>query len=1024
MMKKASKRLISAIIALVASVLLCIGVCLAWFAVNNQVEGNGLQSQLRGEDIISFDVTAYFLDFDSEAQTYSIVNGNRDDILDSSGDKITVDFNGDGIINKQDEDKDAMRPFTLVGAYTTAVLFKMDYVLKGDTQKYFRLFAECPENTRIKVVNESSAFKSNLSNSIEFYKADVNGSDADIKNNTFQKASMEEFAFTNSVHEQVFHVDLYDGINASNCGEKSAEDDNFHCTKYVIMDYDRERFTYLSSLMLENGGGLNSVLSLTGDITLGIEEYDEGKTVVPTAIEVDTLANDYSTAYTQPSGDDVISRKWQFIVTYSDGNKKIIVGTNEKLSKDTLDTTTVGNHSVTVSYTDGGETVSCDVDYTIGLVITGGTGVAKGDTLQLYVSGVSGDTAVTWSVADGTGSATISESGLLTGVTEGTVTVTATAGGYTATFVVTVTAEKVAVTGVIINGATEVYVGSTITLTATVTPENATNKSVTWTITSGSEYATIGATTGVLTGVAAGTVTVTATTADGGKTATHTVTVNPAEVQTYTYTFYNDDGTTVIKTATINSGETIVAPDNPTKTATAQYSYTFDGWYTAVSGGTKVTTFGAISADVNYYARFTQTLNQYTYTFYDSDGTTVIKTETVDYGTTIVAPDEPTKENYTFDGWFTAASGGTQVTDFGTISADVSYYAHWSAVITEYTADGTYALNLSQDSTLFTVTKSSGDGGYNTTYVKLASGDSITVTMKLQAGKVIKVTGSAEPSDTTKSSSFMITEGTGTTGAVDSYGSQLEISGTTAINYTINVTNEGIIVLNITRGSISSTGCKITALSVTISDPATETYTVIWNNYDGTVLETDEEVAYGTVPTYNGETPTKPADAQYTYTFNGWSDGTNTYGLSDTLPAVTGDVTYTAQFNQTAIGGETIIYCASGDSSLTENGVTTVTISGNYTTKYSVTIDDKTFKPLKMESSTSITFSLSDTYSIKLYVVDSDSGAALSTTIKVNGTAYTSDSNGIATATGITGDVTITKGGTCNLCYIVLTKTD
>ncbi len=34
----------------------------------------------------------------------------------------------------------------------------------------------------------------------------------------------------------------------------------------------------------------------------------------------------------------------------------------------------------------------------------------------------------------------------------------------------------------------------------------------------------------------------------------------------------------------------------------------------------------------------------------------------------------------------------------------------------------------------------------------------------------------------------------------------------------------------------------------------------------------------------------------YVYTFSGWTDGTNSYGLTDTLPDVTDDVTYTATF--------------------------------------------------------------------------------------------------------------------------------
>lgn len=76
-------------------------------------------------------------------------------------------------------------------------------------------------------------------------------------------------------------------------------------------------------------------------------------------------------------------------------------------------------------------------------------------------------------------------------------------------------------------------------------------------------------------------------------------------------------------------------------------------------------------------------------------------------------------------------------------------------------------------------------------------------------------------------------------------------------------------------------------------------YTVTWKNDDDTELETDENVVYGTAPSYDKATPTKAEDAEYTYTFSGWTDGTNTYGVNDTLPAVAGDVTYTAVFEGT-----------------------------------------------------------------------------------------------------------------------------
>lgn len=76
-----------------------------------------------------------------------------------------------------------------------------------------------------------------------------------------------------------------------------------------------------------------------------------------------------------------------------------------------------------------------------------------------------------------------------------------------------------------------VKIGGTVTLSATITPENATDKTITW---SSSDEKIAKVEAGKVTGVAEGTATVTATTKDGGKTATCTVTVSkdaPASIE-------------------------------------------------------------------------------------------------------------------------------------------------------------------------------------------------------------------------------------------------------------------------------------------------------------------------------------------------------------------------------------------------------------------------------------------------------------------------------------------------------------
>ena len=118
-------------------------------------------------------------------------------------------------------------------------------------------------------------------------------------------------------------------------------------------------------------------------------------------------------------------------------------------------------------------------------------------------------------------------------------------------------------------------------------------------------------------------------------------------VKTWTVTFKDDDGS-VLKTETVDEGKGATAPAEPTKVG-----HTFAGWDAA---------FDNITADTEVTA--TYSVNQYTVTFKDWDGS-VLKTEQVAFNGTATAPADPTRDGYRFTGWdssFSNITGNTEVT--------------------------------------------------------------------------------------------------------------------------------------------------------------------------------------------------------------------------------------------------------------------------------------------------------------------------------------------------------------------------
>ncbi len=185
--------------------------------------------------------------------------------------------------------------------------------------------------------------------------------------------------------------------------------------------------------------------------------------------------------------------------------------------------------SATITATGGGKSATCAVTVepiTVESVTLDKTELTlkPGDSETLTATVLPDDAenkTVAWSSSD-TKIATVSDAGLVKAVAPGSATITARAGGRSATC--TVTVEPIAVESVTLDKKElTLHRGDSETLTATVLPDDATDPKVVWT-TSDKAIATI-SDAGLVTPVAPGKATITATA--GAQSATCTVTVEP-----------------------------------------------------------------------------------------------------------------------------------------------------------------------------------------------------------------------------------------------------------------------------------------------------------------------------------------------------------------------------------------------------------------------------------------------------------------------------------------------------------------
>ena len=282
--------------------------------------------------------------------------------------------------------------------------------------------------------------------------------------------------------------------------------------------------------------GTTSITVTTEDSgkTATCEVKVNAKTVEPEVIPVSSVSLD-KTSVELTEGDETTltatvnpDNATNKNITWNSSDNSVATVVNGKVTA-----LKAGTTIITVTTEDSGKTATCEVKVNaktvepevipVSSVSLDKTSVelTEGDETTLTAT-VNPDNAtnknITWNSSDNSVATVVN--GKVTALKAGTTTITVTTedGGKTATCEVTVVTKTVSVTSVSLDKTSvELIEGSEITVIATVNPDNATNKNVTWK-SSNDSVATVS--DGKITALKAGTATITVTTEDGGKTAT------------------------------------------------------------------------------------------------------------------------------------------------------------------------------------------------------------------------------------------------------------------------------------------------------------------------------------------------------------------------------------------------------------------------------------------------------------------------------------------------------------------------
>ena len=337
---------------------------------------------------------------------------------------------------------------------------------------------------------------------------------------------------------------------------------------------------------------------------------------------------------------------------------------------------------------------------------------------------------------------------------------------------------------------------------------------------------------GTVTAISVGTATVTAK--NDTATATCEITVKAApvvETKEYTVTFKNGDSE--LKSVKVKEGATISYNGViPSKAATEQYSYIFSGWSLSADGEVVDISTISVDGDKTFYAIFTETVREYTVSW-NIDGATT--EDTVAYGAAPEykgsTPTKPTVGNTSYTFIGWASSlSGEVLETLPAVTGNATYYA----VFEEVTAQ-----------TKFTVTWKNGDTVLKT-----------DVDVEFETLPVY--TGEMPTKEATTEFEYVFAGW-----ATSADGEKLDVLPEVTADATYYA----------------------------VFEETARKYVITWV-IEG--VESTSQVAYGTVPTYEG-TPVKADSAECSYKFVGWALSTDGEAV-ETLPVVNGEAAYYAVF--------------------------------------------------------------------------------------------------------------------------------